>query len=66
MLKYYRRDGTPLIFETMVFGGLNDQDMERYSTEREAMAGHDRMCRINSVPLFILLIGKWVSKLIKR
>lgn len=37
-------DGPPLIFETMVFGGhhrLGDQG-ERYSTEAEALAGHDK------------------------
>jgi hypothetical protein len=39
-------DGPPLIFETMVFGGIHDQDMERYSTWEEAEAGHKRMCEI--------------------
>lgn len=36
-------DGPSLIFETMVFGGEHDQEMERYSTEEEACAGHERM-----------------------
>jgi len=35
-------DGPPLIFETMVFGGELDQECERYSTEEEAKAGHER------------------------
>jgi hypothetical protein len=35
--------GPPLIFETMVFGGLLDQEQERYSTEAQALAGHDQM-----------------------
>lgn len=32
--------GDPLIFETMIFGGSHDQDMWRYSTRAEAIAGH--------------------------
>lgn len=36
-------DGPPLIFETMIFGGPDDQDyQERYSTWDEALAGHER------------------------
>ena len=41
-------DGPPLIFETMVFASetnLSDQDMDRYSTEADALAGHQRLCR---------------------
>jgi len=37
-------DGPPLIFETMVFGGSIEGEMERYSTEAEALAGHAAMC----------------------
>ena len=35
-------DGPPILFETMVFGGTEDQDQTqwRYSTEAEARAGH--------------------------
>ncbi len=36
-------EGPPLIFETMVFGGELDQECERYTTETEALFGHDRM-----------------------
>jgi hypothetical protein len=37
------RQGRPLIFETMVFGpeGGHDIDCRRYSTEADALAGHD-------------------------
>ncbi len=39
--------GPPLIFETMVFPpkgeGMGDLDCDRYSTEAEALAGHERM-----------------------
>lgn len=40
--------GPPLIFETMVFrpdDGVDGGDMERYSTEAEARAGHDAMVK---------------------
>lgn len=38
-------EGPPLIFESMVFKGedFTDQDCERYSTEEEALAGHQVM-----------------------
>lgn len=36
-------DGPPIIFETLVFGGPLDQEMERYSTWEEAEAGHRAM-----------------------
>jgi hypothetical protein len=32
--------GAPLIFETMVFGGENDQAQYRYCTEAAARSGH--------------------------
>ena len=35
--------GTPLLFETLVFGGEHADDMERYATLDEARRGHDRM-----------------------
>jgi hypothetical protein len=35
-------DGSPLLFETMVFGGELDQEQERYYTWEEAEAGHVR------------------------
>jgi hypothetical protein len=43
--------GRPLIFETMVFAikdgkwDMSDLDCERYSTEEEALKGHEAMCR---------------------
>jgi len=33
--------GKPLLFETMVFGGVHDQDQERCSTWEEAEAMHE-------------------------
>lgn len=35
-------DGPPLLFETMVFSDDDDEDMSRYSTWDEAIAGHER------------------------
>lgn len=36
-------DGPPLLYETLVFGGEMDGEMERYSTKDEAITGHDAM-----------------------
>ncbi len=33
----------PILFETMVFGGELDQEMQRYSTWEEAESGHAKM-----------------------
>jgi hypothetical protein len=35
--------GLPLLFETLVFDGPLDGEMERYTTWEEAMAGHEIM-----------------------
>ena len=35
--------GPPILFETMIFGGSLDEEMDRYSTWEEAEAGHKRM-----------------------
>ena len=37
--------GKPLIFETMVFEGELDQEMDRYSTYEEAEKGHKFMVK---------------------
>lgn len=34
-------NGPPLVFETMIFGGIHDQYQDRYSTIEEALAGHE-------------------------
>ena len=34
----------PILFETMVFGGLLDHEQERYHTREEALTGHERWC----------------------
>jgi len=34
--------GLPLLYETMIFGGENDQFVERYCNKIAALAGHDR------------------------
>ena len=35
-------DGEPLLFETMIFDGKLDEEMERYSTWEDAEEGHKR------------------------
>lgn len=32
----------PIVFETMIFGGEFDENMERYSTWQDAVQGHQR------------------------
>ncbi|MHA1592413.1 MAG: hypothetical protein ACTSUP_08080 [Candidatus Heimdallarchaeaceae archaeon] len=34
--------GLPILFETMVFGGEFDEEMERYSTWEQAERGHNK------------------------
>ena len=38
----FDRDGPPILFETMIFGGIHDLYQERYRTWDEAEAGHAR------------------------
>ena len=43
---------TPMLFETMVFGGPLDQEQDRYSNWEDAEKGHDAMVeRVKSKPL---------------
>jgi len=42
-LNHQFREGPPLVFETMVFGGSLDGEMDRYSTWKEAEKGHKAM-----------------------
>src|SRR6266480_3669208 len=47
-LDYSFMNGPPLIFETMVFESkddLSEIDCERYSTENEAILGHEEMVK---------------------
>jgi hypothetical protein len=39
-------DGTPVLFETMVFGAEHDEYQERYHTYDEAEEGHRRICEM--------------------
>jgi len=41
-LNYNYGDGEPILFETMIFGGKLDEEMERYSTWQDAEEGHKR------------------------
>jgi hypothetical protein len=35
----------PIIFETMIFGGLYDEYQLRYNTEEQALAGHEMIVK---------------------
>ena len=39
----FGQPGPPILFETMVFGGPLDSEMERYATWEEAEIGHKAM-----------------------
>ena len=39
-LNHARREGPPVLFETMIFGGPRDRYQRRYSTRKEAIEGH--------------------------
>lgn len=44
--RYYRCDGPPILWETLVFGPEDHpwtHHMERYSSEADAIAGHERI-----------------------
>ena len=41
----FRPNAPPLWFETLVFGGLLDGEMERYTTIEAALAGHTEMVK---------------------
>lgn len=38
--------GRPLLFETMIFGGVHDNHQLRYSTWEEAEGGHEECCQM--------------------
>lgn len=38
--------GPPIIFETMIFGGLRSHEYWRYATEDQAKAGHAEVCSV--------------------
>lgn len=49
--------GAPVLFETMVFGGLMDEHTERYCTWDEAAAGHTLMVeRVKDAEIALALL----------
>ena len=45
-LDHQWRDGPPLLFETMIFGGESDREHWQYPTWDDAMAGHRRIVEL--------------------
>lgn len=39
-------EGPPILFETMIFGGVHDQYQERYCTWEEAERGHEEAIKL--------------------
>lgn len=50
-LSYDGSVGKPVLFETMIFGGPNNDYQERYCTYDEAMVGHQKALALAKVPL---------------
>ena len=42
----YRAEDDPILFETMIFGGKDDQYCERYTTWNDAIQGHRRIVKM--------------------
>lgn len=42
--------GTPILFETMIFGGANDGWQDRYETIEEARKGHRKAVELALIP----------------
>jgi hypothetical protein len=40
----YGGKGPPILWETLVFGGVLDGEMERYSSREAALRGHQELC----------------------
>lgn len=52
----YSGEGPPILWETMVFGGVHDQSLERYSSLSDARLGHRRwLKRVKSVSVWTRL-----------
>ena len=47
----FMEDSPPLIFETMIFGGEWDTECWRYSTEAEALEGHQEAVKLLQLDL---------------
>lgn len=52
--------GSPLLFETMIFGGRHNDYQERYTTWEEAERGHKKACAL-AFPVLT-----WWQKIFKK
>lgn len=59
--RFFDKNGPPILFETMVFGGKYDQEMERYCTWDEAVLGHVKWCALVGPPEYFLTLELEVS-----
>lgn len=42
---FFKADNTPLLFETVIFGGERNGDHFHYATEEEALEKHEELCK---------------------
>lgn len=54
-LNHNWREGPPLIFETMVFGGRYDGHIQRYSTWDQAEIGHAEIVKMANQPILKII-----------
>src|SRR3990167_7704813 len=61
----FSHKGPPVLFETLVFSGPPDGEMERYTTLDESRMGHERMiARVQALSVFNFFT--WLIKLAKN
>jgi hypothetical protein len=41
----FNEQGPPVLWESMIFGGVLDQEQRRYTSREAALAGHQELCR---------------------
>lgn len=54
--------GPPMIFETLVFDGPLDGEMDRYATEGLALVGHERMVTLVRAEYDVATIGELMDR----
>lgn len=65
-IDYGWKEGDPILFETMVFGGRYDKDQLRYKTYNDAETGHKDYVRwvkqVGILNYLFLIIQWWKSR----
>jgi hypothetical protein len=54
--------GKPILWETMIFGGLHDQYQDRYSTREGALTGHHKAVFLASTGEAAVAMASWTVR----